>query len=84
MLFRMRVAGGNPEDKASYARGIFASPCDMSGRRWMDKDADKGDSPQAQEEPLRGSEVRRVMMALCLRRLRGVFQQTPFLFDFDH
>ena len=73
-----------PEDKASYARGIFASPCDASGRRRMDKDADKGDSPQSQEEPLRGSEVRRAVMALCPKRLRGVCQWTPFLFDFDH
>ena len=50
----------------------------------MDKDADKGDSPQSQEEPLRGSEVRRAVMALCPKRLRGVCQWTPFLFDFDH
>ena len=50
----------------------------------MDKDADKGDSPQAQEESLRSSEVRRVVMALCPRRLGGVCQWTPFLFDFDH
>ena len=50
----------------------------------MDKDADKVDSPQVQEETLRGSEVRRVVMALCPRSLRGVCQWIPFLFEFDH
>lgn len=50
----------------------------------MDKDADKGDSPQAQEGPGRGSKVRRVVMTLYPRKMDALCQWAPFLFCFDH
>ena len=46
----MRVAGCNPEGKALNARGVFASPCKVSGEDGWTKMQTKGTVPRPRKD----------------------------------